>query len=193
MKSRILVCVCGADGKKPRYNRVFTGTIHHLPSRLAAYFCSRCNFIFRTTGGIIRCYAAKSTAISIDCEDVSLWAMRMRPFEKPSPVSHVQRFLHLYTTAAHELQSAIRTCPLYCQKLVHRRLWWRTIHVHRLPYRKGDLNRRRELPWCRPPKLVSNHHQGFQKISRGHLMADREVQTGDAAYLVNVLPRLRFT
>ncbi len=27
MKSRILVCVCGADGKKPRYNRVFTGTI----------------------------------------------------------------------------------------------------------------------------------------------------------------------
>ena len=27
MKSQILVCVCGADGKKPRYNRVFTGTI----------------------------------------------------------------------------------------------------------------------------------------------------------------------
>ncbi len=27
MKSRILVCVCGADGEKPRYYRVFTGTI----------------------------------------------------------------------------------------------------------------------------------------------------------------------
>ena len=38
MKSRILVCVCGADGKKPRYNRVFTGTIlgydeRHLSTR----------------------------------------------------------------------------------------------------------------------------------------------------------------
>ncbi len=30
MKSRILVCVCGADGEKPRYYRVFTGTILQL-------------------------------------------------------------------------------------------------------------------------------------------------------------------
>ncbi len=33
MESRILVCVCGADGEKPRYNRVFTGTISSLPAR----------------------------------------------------------------------------------------------------------------------------------------------------------------
>ncbi len=33
MKSRILVCVCGADGKKPRYYRVFTGTISMQPRR----------------------------------------------------------------------------------------------------------------------------------------------------------------
>jgi len=30
MKSRILVCVCGADGEKPRYYRVFTGTIRQV-------------------------------------------------------------------------------------------------------------------------------------------------------------------
>jgi len=43
IKSRILVCVCGADGKKPRYYRVFTGTIadqcnillHHHFERIA--------------------------------------------------------------------------------------------------------------------------------------------------------------
>jgi len=33
MKSRILVCVCGADGEKPRYYRVFTGTIFKLVFR----------------------------------------------------------------------------------------------------------------------------------------------------------------
>ncbi len=39
MKSRILVCVCGADGEKPRYYRVFTGTINDSEFRLP--FASR--------------------------------------------------------------------------------------------------------------------------------------------------------
>jgi len=42
MKSRILVCVCGADGEKPRYYRVFTGTI-------LAYFSWSRNFCFSTS------------------------------------------------------------------------------------------------------------------------------------------------
>jgi len=41
MKSRILVCVCGADGEKPRYYRVFTGTITHSEDSSLEYIVVR--------------------------------------------------------------------------------------------------------------------------------------------------------
>ncbi len=47
MKSRILVCVCGADGKKPRYNRVFTGTIkydHQQDDTITVPFLKNVNY-----------------------------------------------------------------------------------------------------------------------------------------------------